>query len=151
MLKHVAGDLFAHNGEVTFAHSCNPFGLWGGGIAVVFKKQFPSAYKAYARHCQGKVQLGSCYVVRLDESDPGNANRASPAYIACLFTSDFKTSPETIVEHTRLAMAELAAQTSLPVCMPKINSGIFNVPWEDTERVLEDVPLDITVYSLSSK
>ncbi|KAL6947729.1 hypothetical protein ACO0RG_000311 [Hanseniaspora osmophila] len=32
--------------------------------------------------------------------------------------------------------------------MPKINSGIFGVPWENTEKILEALPCDITVYDL---
>lgn len=164
MVSYIRGDLFSHTSSQApvLAHACNPFGLWGGGIAAVFKKKFPSAYKLYANHCkqQGPNLMGTSLLLPTEPNDPGN-NGNPPVYIACLFTSDFNSPPSEIVENTRKSMLELSHQLLLlsnvekdsekkvVVNMPMINSGIFNVPWEQTEAVLKKCPeLHINVYTI---
>lgn len=164
MVSYIRGDLFSHTSSqaAVLAHACNPFGLWGGGIAAVFKRKFPSAYKLYANHCkqQGPNLMGTSLLLPTEPNDPGN-NGNPPLYIACLFTSDFNSPPSEIVENTRKSMLELSHQLLLltnvekdsekkvVVNMPMINSGIFNVPWEQTEAVLEKCPeLHINVYTI---
>ncbi|SGZ51632.1 CIC11C00000002493 [Sungouiella intermedia] len=153
MLQYIKGDLFSHTSskKVILAHACNPFGLWGGGIAAQFRKRYPSAYKLYADHCHqhGNTLLGKCLVVPADAQ--------SKVYIACLFTSNFENSPSQIVEYTKQSMADLTEQLKTmenvethngktTINMPMINSGIFNVPWKDTEAVLQSTDLNINVY-----
>lgn len=151
MLNYIKGDLFTHNSvrRVVLAHACNPHGSWGGGIAVQFRKRYPDAYTKYAEHCRanGPLLLGTAYLIP-----------AGDQYVACLFTSDFNNSVAEIVEYTRSSLRDLAGKlgeledveqdkTGRPVVnMPKINSGIFNVPWEDTERALLDSDLLFNVY-----
>lgn len=151
MINYIQGDLFAARASKTIilAHACNPYGSWGGGIAARFKVLFPSAYREYADQCQkhGKSLLGKSLVIPTSDSDPGNMENSS-SYIACLFTSDFNDSPDDIVEHTSHAMRDLSLQLeTLPnvertdgkfvINMPKINSGIFGVPWPATEATLK--------------
>lgn len=86
--------------------------------------------------------------------------RDEKTYIACLFTSDFSTDPATIVKYTKSSMESLAEQlkslddietdgSGNPVVnMPTINSGIFNVPWKDTEAVLNQLTdISVNVYT----
>lgn len=155
MIKYIKGDLFQHRSAnfTVLAHACNPFGLWGGGIAAQFKKKYPVSYKSYARFCEehGPDLLGKTLLI---PPESGNSQ-----YIACLFTSDFQNGPNDILEHTRKSMLDLIEQLKLlenletengrlVVNMPKINLGIFNVRWEDTEAVLEELDLHINVYCL---
>lgn len=143
-LKYIRGDLFSassSNQKLTIlAHACNPFGLWGAGVASQFKKRYPKAYTLYAEHCRSnKDLLGTCYLARVGDDQP---------LVACLFTSDFTNTPSQIVSFTEASISDLARQVeSLKdierddegraiVNMPQINSGIFNVPWEDTEEAL---------------
>lgn len=156
MLHYIKGDLFSHSTTQIpiLAHACNPFGLWGGGIAAQFRKRYPSAYRAYADHCSenGPSLLGKALMI------PTKHNGAD-LYIACLFTSNFENSPSEIVQYTRLSMADLSNQVKqlagletadglTVVNMPMINSGIFNVPWKDTEAALDECPLYINVYTI---
>lgn len=155
MINYIKGDLFSHSSSqsIVLAHACNPFGLWGGGIAAHFGKRYPSAYKLYADHCHqhGNALLGRSLVVPADSD--------SKVYIACLFTSNFENSPAQIVEYTKQSMSELAKQlksienveteNGKPVVnMPMINSGIFNVPWKDTEAVLDRNDIHVNVYTI---
>lgn len=161
MLQYIKGDLFAHSsGQITLlAHACNPFGLWGGGIAAQFKKRYPSAFTLYADHCRkhGQSLLGKSLIIPTKESDPGPGG--GKVYIGCLFTSNFENTPEEIVQYTQSSMEELEQQLKQllgveqdsgksVVNMPMINSGIFNVPWKDTEAVLKTTNLHVNVYTL---
>lgn len=141
MIKHVSGDLFqcvSAAKKPVLAHSCNCLGVWGGGIALQFRKRYPSAYDRYKSYClsqEGEI-LGSALVI--EESD---------CRIACLFTSI--DGGGDIVGNTALAMESLKGQigTGEVVHMPKINSGIFGVPWPETEEVLKDSGLNIQVHT----
>lgn len=158
MISYIKGDLFSHTARKipVLAHACNPHGSWGGGIAAQFRKRYPNAYEKYAHHCKTNKSglLGSTLLI------PPSSEREN-VYIACLFTSDFSTDPPQIVSYTQSSMESLSEQlASLDnierdennrpvVCMPTINSGIFNVPWEDTEKALRHVTsLSINVYTL---
>lgn len=146
MINYIKGDLFGHTSKkaIVLAHACNPFGSWGGGIAAQFRKRYPDAYSEYALHCNkfGPELLGKSYVIPVDGPQK--------TYIACLFTSNFENSPAEIVEYTRESLKDLRSQLQnlkdvetdeegkIVVSMPKINSGIFNVPWEKTESALKE-------------
>lgn len=157
-IKYIKGDLFSHfplskNAVSILAHSCNCQGVWGGGIAAVFKQKYPTAYNSYRDHCLnvegGRGLLGTAFLVPTIATEPGNKGKGAPIYIACLFTSNFSESPEEIVAYTRGAMTDLLRQvkmlhtlfetsstSALVVNLPKINAGIFRVPWEETEAAL---------------
>lgn len=111
------------------------------------------SYETYARFCEenGPDLLGKTLLI---PPESGNSQ-----YIACLFTSDFQNSPNEILKYTRESMLDLIEQLKslenleseegkLVVNMPKINLGIFNVRWEDSEAVLDELDLHINVYCL---
>ena len=159
VVKYITGDLFrhtAHSGKaVVLAHACNTGGSWGGGIAAVFRTKFPQANSEYSNFCHNNHNLlGKSLLLKADDFSD------SKIYIACLFTSDFSQSPERIASYTYESLKDLAEQLELipdvesngdckVVNMPKINAGIFGVPWELTEAELEKVEdLDFNVYIL---
>lgn len=138
-------------------------------MAAIFKRQFPSTYKLYVEHCKKHASnpsglLGSTYLIKSESSDPGNSGRDNVAYVACMFTSDAfgrrKNGPDDIVENTDKLMSHLESQLAElsrtepieeqegahVVNMPKINAGLFNVPWEETETVLKKHLVLINVY-----
>ena len=170
-LNYIKGDLFSHKSLASsiLAHACNCRGSWGAGVDENIKKQFPSTYKLYVEHCKKHASnpsglLGSTYLIKSESSDPGNSGRENVAYVACMFTSDAfgrrKNSADDIVENTDKSMlhlesqlAELAKTEPIEqqdgvnvVNMPKINAGLFNVPWEETEAVLKKHQVLINVY-----
>lgn len=147
-IKYVKGNLFHAPLNSVLVHSCNCKGKWGAGIAVQFKKRFPQTYSAYASLCHnyGKTLLGTCLL-----------SEENGFKVACLFTSsgygDELDDEISILSNTLKSLADLEEQ--LPgyphkypqnICMPKINSGLFNIPWEKTERVVKTMANNITVY-----
>ncbi|CAK9435319.1 uncharacterized protein LODBEIA_P57160 [Lodderomyces beijingensis] len=153
-IKYIKGDLFSHTARkpCILAHACNTGGSWGGGIAAVFRRKFPHANQQYSEYCHGNRNLlGTSLLLKGDDFDK---NRI---YIACLFTSDFQQTPEEIVALTDEAVHDLVGQLKAidvetdngkaVINMPKINAGIFGVPWQDTEAVLAKyTDLQINVY-----
>ncbi|KAI5957825.1 POA1 [Candida theae] len=158
-IKYITGDLFRHTAQagksVVLAHACNTGGSWGGGIAAVFRNKFPIANSEYTNYCLNNTNLlGTSLLLEADDFEQ------SRVYIACLFTSDFSQSPEQIASHTYRSLKHLAKQLESidgveaqdgkkVVNMPKINAGIFGVPWELTEGELKKVTnLEFNVYVL---
>lgn len=132
MIRYVYGNLFnvAPVGAY-LAHACNCQGVWGSGIAKVFKDKFPDDYEEYKAYCSYRMNppLGTTLIT---------SNR-----IICLHTSDFYgksvSEPDDILVETFSAFCEL--EEKLPenavVYSNKFNSGLFNVPWEHTEFFLK--------------
>lgn len=139
----IQGDLFTAPKGSIIVHACNTKGVWGSGIAKAFASRFPKAREEYSKLCQekGPSLIGTCLLIE-----------AGDYTIGCLFTSKnygaFVDSPQKILEHTQTAMADLIAQNTdnKPIHMCKINSGLFNVPWPDTKKVLKEFDREITVY-----
>ena len=139
----IKGNLFdAPKGSIII-HACNCRGVWGSGIAKEFAKRFPNAYNVYRAKCftEGDTLLGTCLLIK------------SGAYtVACLFTSknygQFVDKPAKILESTESAIAHLIKQNvdGKPLHTCKINSGLFNVPWNDTKALLEATASEFTVY-----
>lgn len=71
--------------------------------------------------------------------------------VGCLFTSkDYGTKvdpPQEIIENTKWAIKDLLTKTTMKIAMPKINSGLFKVPWEETEAVLNKFDRDFYVFT----
>ncbi|CAI4037263.1 hypothetical protein SMKI_02G1310 [Saccharomyces mikatae IFO 1815] len=155
-------------------HSCNCNGSWGGGIAYQLALNYPKAESDYVEVCEkyGSALLGRCILL------PSYEN--SDLLICCLFTSSFGGSSHgeknSILNYTKLSLNELKAYRAsggkgkvnddiidiylnnhtkhhigeYNLEMPQINSGIYGVPWKETERVLKEIDgnMNFTVYQL---
>ena len=139
MLEYRKGNLFQAEGPNTIlVHACNTQGSWGAGIAVEFAKRYPQYYKEYRQKCDkyGKTLLGMAIQFRGVMSNPGQA-------IACLFTSSGygsnRDTEKRILLSTQAAVECLLGTLpeDVEIHSPKINSGLFGVPWEKTEEVIE--------------
>lgn len=139
----IKGNLFdAPKGSIII-HAVNCRGLWGAGIAREFAKRFPEAYEMYSIVCQtnGNALLGKCLLIPVKDYTVG-----------CLFTSknygQFVDKPAMILKSTRYAIEDLIKKNieNKPMHMCKINSGLFNVPWDDTKAVLEEFGVEFTIY-----
>lgn len=132
------GDLFKVKENAVLTHACNAQGVWGRGIAALFKKKYPKAFKRYNGFCYAKSEmktqiLGKALIAR--DTVP----------VGCLITSWHYSPPDPsmlITEHTEMAAESLITQvqTSLPnyeIHSCKINAGLFKVPWEESEDAIK--------------
>ena len=151
--RHIQGDLFGAPAGSILLHACNCYGSWGGGIAAVFKRRYPDAYQVYRRHCVTQTDksklLGTTLLIPTADS--------RDIVIGCLFTSlgggaTNNDGVKQILAATRVALQDLQRQLQQqdrqrPLAGCKFNSGIFNVPWSETEKVIDEVGLDMDIYS----
>jgi ADP-ribose 1''-phosphate phosphatase len=100
---------------------------------VEFKKRFPQSFEAYRLGCLDEDATGFGMVL---PSENGY-------HVGILITStDFglkKDSPEKILKSTKAALEcffESLPLEPTPIFSNKFNSGLFQVPWEETEKVL---------------
>ncbi|CAH6720847.1 ADP-ribose 1''-phosphate phosphatase [[Candida] jaroonii] len=166
MINYIKADLFSHTGPgvKVFLHACNCKGSWGAGVATAFKKHFPSTYDVHRQYCHqfkshSSDLLGKCQLIKNSPTDKGFV-QLGECFVACAFTSDgFGRNvlpPQDILKYTEISLRDLESQLKAldvesydgkPVVnLPKINSGLFGVPWEDTEEILKRIDLHFNVY-----
>ena len=142
------GDLFDAPDEAVLIHACNCIGLWGAGIAAAFKTRYPEAFIKYREHCTSNdvadLNGSALLIPPLEEDGPKH-------FVGCLFTSKRpgkgRDSPEEILQNTETAMIDLMQQIALKpeiseIRMCHINSGLFNVPWENTKSLIEKLDFE---------
>lgn len=161
------GDIFSAPPNTLLIHACNCEGSWGAGIALAFRKSYPSAFMKYAEHCTslGHDLLGKAFLI----PPAPDVEETKRHFVGCLFTSRSKgkkaDSPAKILQATSPAMRDLMVQVKewnarnsleqkvAEVRMCKINSGLFRVPWEKTRAALETIEvgeLDIKTVKVVS-
>lgn len=140
-IEYRKGDMLADpTPGVLLLHACNSQGVWGRGIAAQFKTKYPRAFEAYNRHC---IQNNKDLAGRVFAVGDGSGNP-----IICAFTSnDYAaglSSPEVITENTKSCLAQMRSliKNGAEIWSPKINSGLFKTPWENTEALIEEYLLD---------
>lgn len=148
MITYIKGDLFNAPQDRLLVHAVNCQGVWGSGVAKIFARYYPDEGVAYKAICNfGDMSDGN---IGPEHTYLGKALVINS--VGCLFTSydygDRKDSPEEILKNTETAMQDLLIKTTMKLAMPRINSGLFAVPWEDTEKILNKFDVDIWVYEL---
>jgi ADP-ribose 1''-phosphate phosphatase len=136
MLTHKKMNLFDAPELSILAHACNCRGSWGAGIALEFQKRFPKAHKTYQSACKEvNGQMAGGAILTDLENDH---------FVACLFTSNGygkSVDPkDKILEntgHSVRLLLELSLNKGFPIYSNKFNSGLFRVPWEETEAIIK--------------
>lgn len=150
-IKYIKGSLFdVAEPESILIHAVNCRGVWGSGIAKEFKIKFPQSFEIYHYSCSNK-----------NVGEAGICKQENGYSVGCLYTSESYgkevDDKDKIIVQTTLALNDLVT-----VCLPikykgkiysnKFNSGLFGVPWEETEKILayfvERYNLDWTVTYL---
>ncbi|CCG80747.1 ADP-ribose 1''-phosphate phosphatase [Taphrina deformans PYCC 5710] len=166
-IKIIKASLFEAPPNSILLHACNCRGQWGnprtqtgratrrliwsgGGIALLFREKYPESYQLHVNHCASHPKdalLGTTQLIACPED--------ATTQIACLFTSDRGgkrcDSPPEILDATRRGLIDLKQQVarldgewSIAAC--KFNSGIFKVPWDQSQAIIEEVGLDVDLY-----
>jgi ADP-ribose 1''-phosphate phosphatase len=133
-LLYKLGGLFDAPKETILVHACNTYGVWGSGIARVFKEKYPASFKEYHTFCKtqpGRV-AGMSYL-----TNEG---------VGCLMTStgyaDTLDEEAAILGNTLMALEDLfrayiPEDRPVEIASNRFNAGLFNVPWERTEKILK--------------
>lgn len=137
MIEYRKMSLFDAPDESIIIHAVNAQGVWGSGIAKEFKDRYPEVYNIYKGWCLDPNS------VKLGKSEYAGYTYNNPA-IGWICTSENygskKDSKTQILVNTTLALNDLLFRISWDtIYSNKFNSGLFGVPWEETEVVLKEV------------
>lgn len=123
----------------SLVHACNEQGVWGSGIAAEFKKRFPKSFEEYRDFCNDQ----KTYEFHKVFPFPTLICKTENDYkVGCLMTSSNYgskvDSEEKILRKTQFALEGLI-QIDTPALFysNKFNSGLFKVPWEKTEALIQ--------------
>ncbi len=137
---HKVGSLFDAPKGSLLIHAVSTKSVWGSGIAKQFKPLFPASFEFYTEMCK---QEGERLLGKFIECPPEN-NYTVLNLVTSLDYGAKKDSKSQILANTRKSL-ELFFDIHKTVGMHgelhscKFNSGLFGVPWQDTEKVLLDV------------
>jgi ADP-ribose 1''-phosphate phosphatase len=128
--------LFDAPAGAILVHACNAQGVWGSGIAKEFKSKFPKSFKEYNEYCKNNPSYytdGTALITKLENDHQ----------VGCLITSsnygDKLNAEQTILINTKHALENLAQKCKETTFYSnKFNSGFFKVPWEHTEKLIND-------------
>ena len=139
-LTYLEGSVFSDEEADILCQACNCQHVWGAGIAKEFKKRFPWAFtmEGASSWNPGDFSLYSL----MDECNVS---------ILCLYTSEGfgknRDSTSDILWNTHRALFDFweyldwhfqnTTLEDIVIASPRINAGLFGVPWEQTETILQ--------------
>ncbi|KAJ5725092.1 uncharacterized protein N7483_006449 [Penicillium malachiteum] len=103
------------------------------------------------------LPIGTALIIAPQYSSTVRSRRKKDYWLICLFTStDYGLrvdSPDTIINNTAAALNDLKSQLwrlaggTAPhqIYSCRMNSGLFNVPWERTRALLEEIPVPLKI------
>ena len=136
-LIYKKGNMFDNLDEKSgclLVHSTNIENVWGAGVALAFAEHFPNSEKVYNNY---KNTLGDGYAI-VDKI------KEYTFYVCCLNTGSIRrrVPQEQIAIYTYAAIKRLLSSEGLPekivIHSPKINAGLFRVPWHLTEKAIKE-------------
>lgn len=133
---HKKGSLFDAPKGSMLIHAVSTRSVWGSGIAKQFKPRFPESFQFYKDFCEeeGSDLLG------IAMECPEENGYTVVNLVTSIDYGDKKDSKDEILANTRRALDNFIWVNGglftgeLHSC--KFNSGLFGVPWEETEKVL---------------
>jgi O-acetyl-ADP-ribose deacetylase (regulator of RNase III) len=117
------------------AHGVNCQHKMGSGVAKAIRRKWPQVYQSYMNHPKGKVMLGCCALVPIDEG-------RDDLFVANLYTQQFygygggKYADTTSIETSLSQCAIYADMYDLPIFMPRIGCGLGGLKWDDVEPIV---------------
>jgi O-acetyl-ADP-ribose deacetylase (regulator of RNase III) len=130
MIEFTSGDLLAADVEA-LVNTVNTAGVMGKGLALQFKRAYPTAFEAYRRACQaGEVRLGEMHVVdtgtRLIINFPTKGHWRAKSKLA-----DVEAGLQDLAR-------VLEQRTVKSVAVPPLGCGLGGLNWEDVRPRIED-------------
>lgn len=140
MIHYAIGDIFATNVDA-YAHGCNCQGKMGAGIAIEFRKRWPSMYKEYAALCgMGHLRPGNVF----------EWSNVEPRIFNLMTQPDTKHSAtvEAIKESMEEMIRQARAKKIRSIAMPVVGCGLGGLDWEtQVKPVIESLDTrDIDLY-----
>lgn len=127
------GNLLDANVEA-LVNTVNTVGVMGKGLALQFKRRFPSNFEVYAEACRrGEVQVGRMLVVE-------TAERTGPRFIINFPTKKHWRDPSRL-EYVRAGLVALVSEVRTrgirSIAVPPLGCGNGGLAWADVRPLIE--------------
>ena len=129
MISYVAGDLFESRAQV-LTNTVNCVGVMGKGIALEFKKRYPSLFREYAARCtRGEMRIGEPWLWENAEVQilnfPTKRHWRTPSRL-----DDIEAGLKWLAEHYGV----LGIYT---IAMPALGCGNGGLSWDAVRPLME--------------
>ncbi len=144
----IKGDLFSYRGLDAICHGCNCAGAMGKGIALEFRKRYPSMYNKYKQKCKdGSFNTGDVFFWKEDALTIFNLGTQK--------TWRTKATLEAI-NASVTKMLEIASRMKIPkIGIPRIGAGLGGLSWSRVKKELIDIadnhPIELIVFEEFAK
>lgn len=140
MIEYIEGDIFNSPAQV-LVNTVNTVGVMGKGLALSFKKRYPSMFDSYRKACE-KHQFSIGKLMLYHAPDhwillfPTKENWRNPSKI------------EYLEEGLKKFVNKYAEKGITSIAFPKLGCGNGELSWDDVKPVMERYlkPLPITIY-----
>lgn len=145
MIQYITGNILDSQAQA-LVNTVNTVGVMGKGIALQFKKAYPSNYKAYVKACQNNnIKIGKMFVTI-------DSNTTSGEKIIVNFptkTDWRKPSEYKYIEDGLDNLAEVIRERQIKsIAIPPLGAGNGGLKWEKVKKIIEEKldSLDINIY-----
>src|ERR1051325_9501250 len=147
MINYTDGNILASDAEA-LVNTVNCVGIMGRGVALQFKKAFPSNFNAYAAACRREeVQPGRMFIFE-------TGRLGHPRYIINFPTKRHWRGASRLSDidaGLRALAEEIRARRIHSIALPPLGSGLGGLNWKDVRVLIEQhlAPLSdvaITVF-----
>ena len=134
MIKNVSGDLFEADVDA-LVNAVNTEGVMNRGIALQFKKRYPSMFRDYARRCKlGDLYIGTVHFFEIDTEN-------KPFFIINFPTKELWINPSEI-SYIRTGLSALRAKISShgikSIAIPALGCGLGQLKWEEVKPIISE-------------
>ena len=143
MIRYLDGDIFSSPAQ-TIVNTVNTVGVMGKGIALEFKKRYPSMFESYKIACE-KKRLKTGRLMLFYEADH---------WVLNFPTKEHWRAPSKLeyIEQGLNKFIEIYAEYGITsIAFPKLGCGNGELDWNDVkplmEKYLKDLPIDIYIYT----
>jgi O-acetyl-ADP-ribose deacetylase (regulator of RNase III) len=139
-IKITEGDLLQQSDVDAIVNTVNCVGVMGKGIALQFKKKWPTNFKEYASACKRKeVRPGKMHVYHAGAL-------ATPKYVINFPTKDHwrgKSKVEFITEGLKDLLAVIKELDIQSIAIPPLGCGNGGLDWNLVKTLIEDAFVDL--------
>lgn len=151
MIKYVVGNILESDAEA-LVNTVNTEGVMGKGIALQFKKAFPTNFKLYVDACKNdKIAIGKSLVTKDSNLDLGER------YIINFPTKKTwrKPSEYQFIEKGLDDLINIIHEYNIKsIAIPPLGAGNGGLVWEEVKKIIEykllKIDVDIFVYEPTS-
>ena len=143
MIRYLDGDIFTSPAQ-TIVNTVNTVGVMGKGIALEFKKRYPSMFESYKSACE-KNRLKTGSLMLFYEADH---------WVLNFPTKEHWRSPSRLeyIEQGLIKFTNIYVEYGITsIAFPKLGCGNGDLSWDDVkplmEKYLKDLPIDIYIYT----